>query len=255
MASDDDTPADPDPDPDPGPAAEVPLDLRPLLDAWPHRPGRIDARRLDGADGRPLLQVRIELGVVQMELEGRPDGRPSVLDELEAAAASALPADLARSLREEIAQHHHRAVALFALEDWPAVIADCERNLAAARLGAMLAASPEGAVHFTRVRPGVLTLRTRARAESAVAARRPSDALGVLEAGIGEVRAALVELGGEAAAETSGDLRLLEGMRDALVPRLPSSQRAELEARLAEALENENYELAAILRDELRQLD
>ena len=43
-------------------------------------------------------------------------------------------------------------------------------------------------------------------------------------------------------------------MREALVPKLPVSQRAELRARLDEALMQENYELAAILRDELRML-
>jgi protein-arginine kinase activator protein McsA len=43
-------------------------------------------------------------------------------------------------------------------------------------------------------------------------------------------------------------------MRDALVPKLPLSQRAELRQRLEAAIAAENYELAAILRDELRML-
>ena len=50
------------------------------------------------------------------------------------------------------------------------------------------------------------------------------------------------------------EVAMLEGMRDVLQPKLPVSQRYELERRLASALANENYELAAILRDELRQL-
>ena len=47
---------------------------------------------------------------------------------------------------------------------------------------------------------------------------------------------------------------MLRGMRDALVPKLPVSQKSELKDRLARAIEQENYELAAILRDELRLL-
>ena len=43
-------------------------------------------------------------------------------------------------------------------------------------------------------------------------------------------------------------------MREMLVPKLPSSQRVELEERLQAALDDENYELAAILRDELRMM-
>jgi protein-arginine kinase activator protein McsA len=39
------------------------------------------------------------------------------------------------------------------------------------------------------------------------------------------------------------------------VPRLPTSQRAELEERLRRAVAAENFELAAILRDELRTLE
>ena len=43
-------------------------------------------------------------------------------------------------------------------------------------------------------------------------------------------------------------------MIDVMVPKLPSSQRHEMEMRLKAALEVENYELAAILSHELRQL-
>jgi protein-arginine kinase activator protein McsA len=43
-------------------------------------------------------------------------------------------------------------------------------------------------------------------------------------------------------------------MREALVPKLPASQRVELQQRLQAALDAENYELAAILRDELRMM-
>ena len=39
-------------------------DLTPWLQEWPWRPGRLDVRRATGADGRLLLQVRIEMGFV-----------------------------------------------------------------------------------------------------------------------------------------------------------------------------------------------
>jgi protein-arginine kinase activator protein McsA len=47
---------------------------------------------------------------------------------------------------------------------------------------------------------------------------------------------------------------LLRALLDALTLKLPTSQRHELERRLQQALAAENYELAAILRDELRQM-
>jgi hypothetical protein len=55
--------------------------------------------------------------------------------------------------------------------------------------------------------------------------------------------------------DQSNEVTLLRGMRDALVPRLPTSERSELEERLRRAVSAENFELAAILRDELRSMD
>ncbi len=50
-------------------------DLTDFLHSWPHEPGPINARRIVGGDGRAKLQIRIDLGVLQMEMEGRPDGQ------------------------------------------------------------------------------------------------------------------------------------------------------------------------------------
>jgi protein-arginine kinase activator protein McsA len=43
-------------------------------------------------------------------------------------------------------------------------------------------------------------------------------------------------------------------MKEALIPQLPPSERADIKERLAAAIASENFELAAILRDELRLL-
>jgi protein-arginine kinase activator protein McsA len=43
-------------------------------------------------------------------------------------------------------------------------------------------------------------------------------------------------------------------MKEAMIPRLPPSQRADIKERLSDAIAAENFELAAILRDELRLL-
>jgi hypothetical protein len=54
--------------------------------------------------------------------------------------------------------------------------------------------------------------------------------------------------------DTLSDVTALRALRDTLVPQLPPAQRSELEARLRAAVLAENFELAAILRDELRML-
>ena len=45
-----------------------------ILREWPYRPGVISARIVRAAGRRKVLQMRIELGMLQMEFSGRPDG-------------------------------------------------------------------------------------------------------------------------------------------------------------------------------------
>ena len=45
-----------------------------LLSDWAFAPGQVLVRQIQGEDGRDLLQMRIDLGILQMETKGRPDG-------------------------------------------------------------------------------------------------------------------------------------------------------------------------------------
>ena len=51
------------------------LDIGPIIEDWEFDPNDICARKIVGVDGRPKLQVRLDLGLLQMEMEGRPDGQ------------------------------------------------------------------------------------------------------------------------------------------------------------------------------------
>ena len=245
-------------------------DLSQLLAGWPHEAGRINARRIDGRDGRPKIQVRIDLGVLQMEWTGRPDGvRPDDFDTLldlhrerldryarqaGTPAGFVLSGDDCRRLREEAIQFYHRYVALFALGEYERVRIDTAHNLAVFDLCRDFGASEQDRALLEQFRPHVITMRCRAEAELAVGERQPKAALAALDRGLEELRACYADAGRTEAFETANEVQLLRGMRDALVPKLPSSQRVELEERLRAALDAENYELAAILRDELRML-
>jgi len=50
------------------------IDLQSTLRDWPYDPEKISVRKILGADGIVRLQMRVELGIIQMEAEGRPDG-------------------------------------------------------------------------------------------------------------------------------------------------------------------------------------
>ena len=53
-------------------------DLGPILGDWPHEPGQITVRKIRGTDGRVKIQLRVDLGLLQMEADGRPDGSTGV---------------------------------------------------------------------------------------------------------------------------------------------------------------------------------
>jgi hypothetical protein len=67
------------------------LDIDRVLREWAFLPGRPLVRRVRGSDGRDLVQMRVDMGLLQLEVSGRPDGErpqgfPTYYDFLVAAA-------------------------------------------------------------------------------------------------------------------------------------------------------------------------
>ncbi len=54
---------------------DLSADIDPILQGWPYRPDEINVRLIDGDDGGRKIQLRLDLGILQMEIDGRPDGR------------------------------------------------------------------------------------------------------------------------------------------------------------------------------------
>jgi len=245
------------------------LDLSKLLDEWPYESGQINARLIQGEDGEPRLQIRVDLGILQMHATGRPDGiRPhgfaSLLEYYESRLDDAseqghpdkakLSPDDCRVLREEAVQYYHRYIALLALEDFDGVIRDTTRNLRVLDLCAQHADQDQDRTVLEQFRPYITMMRSRALASQALRDNEPKAALHAIDQGIDSLRQHFDTVGQPQLFEESSEVEMLRGMREALVPKLPKSQKAELRERLAKALEQENYELAAILRDELKLL-
>lgn len=260
-------------------------DLTELLKDWPYEPGHIIARLVQAADGEEVLQLRVDLGILQMKLDGRPDGeRPngfeSYLEQFEDQADAHMPdpedgplaeeepalgrpgerppirflgPEDCRLLRDEAVQYYHRYVGLLAVEDFDRVVRDTTRNLRLLDFCAAHAQAEPDRVALEQFRPYVTMIRARAMAGKALRDNEPRAALVAIDEGLDALRRIYDEHSPEQF-EASGEVRALRAMRDALLPKLPVSQTSELRARLAKAIADENYELAAILRDEIRQI-
>ena len=251
-------------------------DLSKLLKEWAFQPGQINARMIQGEDGEPRVQVRLDLGIIQMFADGRPDGErpfgyPSLLEYHEAQLEQdpepepagvdqtksdklVLSPDDCRGLREEAAQFYQRYLALLVLEDYDRVVRDTTRNLRVLDLCQKHAQTEEDRNILEQFRPYITMMRSRAVASQAIKDNEPKAAIHALDEGLEALRLYFADVGKPQAFEQSTEVEMLKGMRDALVPKLPVSQKSELKQRLAKALEQENYELAAILRDELKQI-
>lgn len=258
-------------------------DLTQLLRGFDYEPGRLTARVIALADGREVLQIRVELGLLQMECEGRPDGKPSVIaaqkaagddpamrtesrphsahdDSPRASLSSAdyeshakLTTEIAAAIRLEIVQFQHRAVAFLALDDAQRAMADAQTALEGA---AMLCSRAEASERewAEGMSFSILVLRTRAMCAALKSVGRVRDAGAAIDGGLALMREVAERVGIVGRFDVLGDVAALRALRDTLTPQLPPAQRSEFEARLFAAIRAENYELAAILRDELRLL-
>lgn len=240
-------------------------DLTRLLDEWPFEPGKLNVRLIEGQDGEPRIQIRLDLGILQMYADGRPDGvRPEGFDSLlefhearidEARTENkkiALTPEECQALRDEAVQYYHRYMALLVLEDFEGVVRDTTRNLRVLDLCAQHAATEADRTLLEQFRAYITMMRARAMAGQAIKDNEPKAAIHAIDEGLEALRRHFADQDEPEGFEQSSEVQMLRGMRDALVPKLPVSQTSELKARLADALERENYELAAILRDELK---
>lgn len=271
-------------------------DLTQMLEEWPFEPGKISVRVIEGKDGEPRIQVRLDLGLLQMHVAGRPDGKrpegydslleyheshidqlqmeelqnPELADEPEpepegfveqdedqdedAVVPRFLTSEECKLLREEAQQYYHRYIALLVLEDYDAVVRDTSRNLRVLDLFRDYALEEEDRQAMEAHRPYIMMMRARSLASLAMKAEENKAAIFAIDEGLESLKQYYESLERPELFDESGEVQMLRDMRDALVPKLPVSQKAELRQRLDAAIASENFELAAILRDEIRML-
>jgi UvrB/uvrC motif len=244
-------------------------DITPLLKGWDYEPGTINVRKVSGDDGQPKLQMRLDLGLLQMELTGRPDGlRPhgyeSLLDYYESQLREHesrngtelgfhLTGQQCQSLREEAVMYYHRYLSLFVLEDFPGVVRDTDRNLRLLDLCGRYAVDEQDRLVLEQYRPYITMMNTRAAASIVFREKRYTDALKVVKQGIADIRDFFERFGQLKALNHSNEVRVLKRFAREIKRKMPVDPLARLKSELDKAIHAERYEEAAKLRDEIQR--
>jgi len=243
------------------------LDLNSLLKDWPHEPGSVKVRKIIGLDGREKLQLRIDLGVLQMEIAGRPDGqRPHNCESLlayhqrraERAEARGetyeLTAEQCNDLQQEGIQYYHRYLSLFQINDFAGVIRDTQRNLDLFAFVAEHADREEMIWSFQQFRPYVLMMNTRAKASILLGEGKFADAMREIEAGRDAIQDFFNQSSFPELVSKSSELAFLEEWLEEVSSKRPLSKLEVMQREMEVAIASELYERAAELRDAIKLL-
>jgi hypothetical protein len=246
------------------------MDITLALHGWAFQPGQVNVRLIRGNDGKPKLQLRLDLGLLQMELEGRPDGKrphrsPTELDFQRKKLLthrkrtgteegfSLTPRDC-QALREESAMFYHRYLSLFVLEQYDAVIRDTQHNLDVLDLCSRYGKSDYDRMCLEQYRPYILMMNTRAKACDALRQGYVRTAIAYLRGGIKRIAHLAPPDQRRKFLRHNNEASLLLDMLKQIRSQLPPDPRKVLQKRLDAAIEAERFEEAASLRDQLAAL-
>ncbi len=243
------------------------LDLNSLVKDWPHESGSIKVRKVVGLDGREKLQLRIDLGLLQMEMEGRPDGqRPhnaeSLLAYHQRRATRAedqgetylLTPEQCAELQQEGIQYYHRYLSLFQINDFQGVIRDTQRNLDLFNFVVSHAEREDVVWSFQQFRPYVLMMNTRAKASIFLGEGKFAEAMKEIERGRDTIQEFFQQSNFPELAQKSSELAFLEEWLEEVSSKRPLSKLEIMQREMETAIAKELYERAAELRDAIKLL-
>ena len=245
-------------------------DIGPILRKWKHKSGEVTVRHITGSDGRSKIQMRLDLGLLQMEEDGRPDGcRPhgcesllkyhlGRLDRYKTVNGVEIGFELSKKqcegLREESVMYYYRYLSLFIMGQHQQVVRDTKHNLAVFDLCRKFAARKVDRFALEQYRPYVLMMNTRAQVQLELDRGNLSDALETCQRGIEIITDFFQQMSRPKLADSCSELAILRALHKNIKGKLPVNPTEVLHADLAEAIEREQYEKAAELRDKLRHL-
>lgn len=226
---------------------------------WPYDPQGVSVRRQKGKNGRDVIQMRLDMGLLQLEVAGRPDGsKPfgavTMCDFLTQKLKSetkeySLTEEECAEVDREFMQFYHRRVCWLALRDFRKAMEDADHTLRLMDICRDHSPDREWMLSHEQYRPFVLFHRCQASALAALEEEGPEEAIKALNAGLDMIRTVYAEFEAEEEFDQDELVARLTELRESLRQHFQVGRT--LEEQLSDAIANEKYELAAEIRDQL----
>lgn len=244
-------------------------DLTDILREWDYDPEN-PVRIIEAEDGRKVLQIRQPLGIEQYEMDGRPDGvrpegRNCLLDVYHDRLARhrnehgsedgfIMSHEDCDDLQSEGIIYYYRYLILFQIGDFERTAVDTDHNLALCELISRFAELEDDKKQILQYRPYILRMNALSKAMISMSRELVTNARDLLESAIQDIEAMPDVDTPTFEVERMRSLNVLRATLKQVMERKPSPT-AQLKHELDEAVAEENFELAAELRDRIRRID
>lgn len=243
-------------------------DLTDILNEWPYDP-EDNIRIVDLSAGRRIMQVRLPLGIEQYELDGRPDGvRPygmeTILDKIKSELSDyilkqgsdegfTISQEDFLLLQNEGILYYYRYLHLFQLGDYERTVRDTEHNIEICDLVDKYAEPKSEAMSILQYKPYIYRMNAVSRAMISVNQNMKKIAAETLQNAI-ETIEKMKEI--DSPAFRFEKLRSIQYLKSTLsqIDENKADPLEALKAELEEAVDAEEYELAADIRDRIQEL-
>ena len=244
-------------------------DITYILSSWPYDPDNL-TRIIRVEDGRKVLQVRQPLGIEQYELEGRPDGETPhgfesyldyYLERIEEYVSThgtvdgfSLSHEDFLRLQNEGIIYYYRYLVLFQMSDFERTARDTDHNLSICEIAEKFTDEEDDKKELLQYKPYILRINAISKAMISLNKQLKDVAAQILESAI-ELIKKMPNI--ESPAFQFEKLRSLHSLQTTLrqIRKKKISPVAKLKSELDQAVEEENYERAAELRDKIRQIE
>jgi len=247
----------------------VSSDITRILRDWEYDSGNL-IRIIKADDGREVLQVRQPLGIEQYELQGRPDGlvpdgkvsfvelykerlRDHVTTHGSDGGFSLAHDDFVR-LQNEGVIYYYRYLVLFQIGDFERTASDTDHNLALCDLVDKYAEKESDKKEVLQYRPYILRINAISKAMISLSRQLKAAAMEIIESAIDVIKK-MPNV--DTPAFQFEKIRSINSLKATLkqIQEQKVSPLDKLKAELDRAVEDEDYETAARIRDRIRELE